>query len=136
MILFIDDEPEYISAFAQAFELTDFEVSTITNLDEAWEYLKENKDEVDAIILDVMMPPGKLLNLEETANGLRSGIIFLEYLKELDEGIPVIILTNANKKNIEKISHRNYFIYEKKEIDPWSLVDKMDNIKRRTKFND
>jgi CheY-like chemotaxis protein len=136
MIIFIDDEPRYITAYVQAFELTGFKVLIISDIDRAWEVISSQTDEVDAIMLDVMMPPGRLLNMEDTMEGLRTGLAFLDRLKNLDERIPVVILTNANKKDFGKIPHQNCLIYEKKEIDPWRLVDKMSDMKRRKKLND
>ncbi len=134
MIFFIDDEPDYIEPFRDAFVLSGFEVQLINNVDSAWELIAKNKEDVDAIILDIMMPPGRLLADSDTKEGLRTGLRFIELMKSLDETIPVICLTNADCKKFGHVDHGHCFFYEKKDADPWQLVDKMSDIKRRKKL--
>jgi DNA-binding NtrC family response regulator len=131
MIIFIDDEPHYIRPYTQAFVLQGFDVKVINNVDEAWKVIESSKKNVLAIIIDIMMPPGKLLESESTKQGLRTGEVFIEKLKTLDEGIPVVVLTNAEKADLGNISHRNFLIFQKKDISPWGLVDKISEMKRK-----
>ncbi len=133
MILFIDDEPQFIKGYIQAFELSGFEVKVVDTIDDAWQILQSRLHDVLAIILDIMMPPGKLLENEKTHEGLRTGVAFIEKLRGLDEKIPVVVLTNAEKSELGVIYHRNYSIFEKKEISPWGLVDKVSEMKRGVK---
>ncbi len=135
MVLFIDDEPRFISPFIDAFHFSGFSVQVLTDVDSAWDIIKARTDEIDAIILDIMMPPGRLLEGYETKEGLRTGLLFLELMKDLDERIPVVCLTNADTRLFPKIAHRNHFIFEKKDIDPWQMVEKMSDIKRRKKYD-
>ena len=134
MIIFIDDEPDFISPYTDAFRFSDFEVKIIDDVDTAWNLIEKNTDEVDVVILDVMMPPGRLFDDHDTKEGLRTGLRFLELMKKLDERIPVVCLTNADTRSFPEINHSNHFVYEKKDIDPWKLVDKMSEIKRRKKI--
>jgi len=134
MIFFIDDEPSYIEPFRDAFVLSGFEVEVINNVDSAWGLIRKNKEDVDAIILDIMMPPGRLLADYDTKEGLRTGLRFIELMKTLDEAIPVVCLTNADCKKFGRVEHANCSFYEKKDINPWQLVDKMSDIKRRKKL--
>jgi len=134
MIVFIDDEPQYISPFTDAFRLSGFDVEVIDNVDTAWDQIEKKKDDVDAVILDIMMPPGRLFRGNDTKEGLRTGLRFVELMKNLDERIPIICLTNADPRRFGNIDHANHFIYEKKDIDPWQLVDKMSEVKRRKKL--
>lgn len=134
MIIFIDDEPEYIAPFTEALRFTGFNVQVISNVDSAWATITEKKQDVDAVILDIMMPPGRLLEGQDTKEGLRTGLRFLEMMKDLDEQIPVICLTNADTRSLPAISHANHLVFEKKDIDPWQLVDKMSDVKRRKKI--
>lgn len=132
MIIFVDDEPEKITGYTQAFELSGFKVNLISSIDDAYAILEDTPKEVDAIILDVMMPSGIGLEPSDTKDGLETGIRFLEWLKKFHEGIPVIVLTNTiNAKKKFNITHKNCLIYEKKEIGPWALLDKMSEIKRK-----
>jgi DNA-binding response OmpR family regulator len=134
MIVFIDDEPEFISPFTDALTLSGFEVKIIADVDSAWTLVQDEKEKVDIVILDIMMPPGHLFNDEDTKHGLRTGLHFLGLMKELDERIPILCLTNADTRLFPKIDHQNYFLYEKKDLDPWRLVNLMSEIKRRKKI--
>lgn len=136
MILFIDDEPEKITGYTQAFELSGFEVVLLSSIDDAYATLEDIPNEVEAIILDVMMPSGIGLDPVDTKDGLETGIRFLEWLKKFHEVIPIVILTNtinANKKF--NITHKNCIVYEKKDIGPWALLDKMSEIKRKPRLS-
>ena len=134
MILFIDDEPRFIAPYIDAFKLSQFDVVVKDSVDEALEFIKKNKDDIDVVMLDIMMPPGRILKGSDTKEGLRTGLRFIELMKEIDEQIPIVCLTNADSKKFRKIDHSNYLIFEKKEIDPWELLDKMYDIKRRKKL--
>ena len=135
MIIFVDDEPEKITGYLQAFELSGFDVNSLSSIDDAYAILEDMPEKVDAIILDVMMPSGIGLDLEETKNGLETGIRFLEWLKKYHERIPVIVLTNTvNASKKFNITHRNCKIYEKKEIGPWGLLEKMGEMKHRLRW--
>jgi DNA-binding NarL/FixJ family response regulator len=83
-----------------------------------------------------MMPPGRLMDLESTRDGMRTGLEFLELLKKSDETIPVIILTNAKKEDIRPLNHANCQIFEKKDMDPWVLVEILSEVKRKVSFYD
>jgi CheY-like chemotaxis protein len=131
MILFIDDEPHRIRSYTQAFELTGFPIMVINSVDEAWQIIETQKKDILAVIVDIMMPPGELLEMESTKEGLRTGVVFIERLKNLDEGIPVVVLTNAEKGELGIISHRNCHIFLKKEMNPWGLVDRVSDMKRK-----
>ena len=135
MIIFIDDEPEKITGYIQAFELSGFKVSQFASIDDAYLNLEDMPDQIDAIILDVMMPSGIGLEPDETKDGLETGIRFLEWLEKHHENIPVIILTNTVNANVKfDVSHRNCKLYEKKDIGPWGLLDKVGAMKRIKRF--
>lgn len=131
MILFIDDEPHRIRPYTQALELTGFPIKVVNNVDEAWQIIELQQKDILAVIVDIMMPPGKLFEEEGTKQGLRTGVVFIERLRNIDEGIPVVVLTNAEKGELGIISHRNCHIFLKKELNPWGLVDKLSDIKRK-----
>jgi CheY-like chemotaxis protein len=52
-------------------------------------------EQPDAIILDIMMPPGEAFSAEETHNGLDAGLRFWERItSEGGQAVPVIVLTH------------------------------------------
>lgn len=55
-ILVADDNPENIEMLERKLKRQGFEIKSVVNGLEAVEYLKENQDAVDLIILDLQMP--------------------------------------------------------------------------------
>lgn len=81
MIIFIDDEPDYIEPYTDAFVISGFKVKTIDNVDHAWKEINQNIKELDAVVLDIMMPSGRLFGGKDTKSGLRTGLHFLDLMK-------------------------------------------------------
>ena len=77
-ILLVDDEKEFVDSLSQRLELREFDVQTAYSGDQALSLLE--KEEVDVVILDVLMP-GK------------DGIATLGQIKKLKPLIHVIMLT-------------------------------------------
>ncbi|MBN1373826.1 response regulator [Candidatus Dojkabacteria bacterium] len=55
-ILIVDDESVILEQYKQMLELADFNVLTAINGNLAFDIMKENKDEIDLVLLDLMMP--------------------------------------------------------------------------------
>jgi len=101
-ILFIDDEfsPEgdtddsfgsYMSLYK--LELTDegYDVDPSNNVDDAWDKLNSKK--YDLVIIDIMMPPGKLFQAVDTKRGVRVGYHLAKKVLELFADMPIILLS-------------------------------------------
>jgi len=102
MILLIDDEPEYIKNYKIALEDEKFQTELITNVDEALSFIHTKKSEIEAIILDIMMPYGDSFSGEETNGGTRTGARFYYKIREVLPNTPIFILTNVSDENIEE----------------------------------
>lgn len=59
-LLYVDDEQWVMSGVIELLKLQ-FEVLTARNADQALEVFYENRDIIDAIVLDIMMPLGTLI---------------------------------------------------------------------------
>ena len=88
-ILLIEDEPELIKAVQTKLEKEGFSVTSAENGQQGWEVV--NREPVDCIILDVILP-------------FTDGVWFLEKLRADPEKtkIPVIVFTNLSEG--EKVS--------------------------------
>ncbi|OGY18754.1 MAG: hypothetical protein A2900_02100 [Candidatus Chisholmbacteria bacterium RIFCSPLOWO2_01_FULL_50_28] len=88
-ILVIEDEPELVTAVKTKLEKEGFEVTTADSGKKGWEIV--NREPVDCIILDVILP-------------FTDGVWFLERLRTDPERtkIPVIVFTNLSEG--EKVS--------------------------------
>jgi CheY-like chemotaxis protein len=102
MILLIDDEPEYIKNYKIALEDERFQTELITNVDEALSFIHTRGRDIEAIILDIMMPYGDSFSGEETHGGTRTGTRFYGKIREVLPDTPIFILTNVSDENIEE----------------------------------
>jgi len=96
MILFVDDEAAQMASHVDELEISGYSVTTATTVAELRRYLR-GAETPEAVLLDVMMPPGDLVNAGE---GLRTGILLLREIRERWPAVPVIVLTNVSNPGI------------------------------------
>jgi len=125
-VLFIDDERRRMEAFAMELELTIKPVVFFSEVDSAWDYFVKNQKKIKLIILDIMMPPGKMFDADSTELnlGLRTGILFYGKIRELAPKLPVIIFTNASSPEVkERFREQRKCLYiQKKGYYPTEFV--------------
>jgi CheY-like chemotaxis protein len=98
-LLFLDDEPEWQGDYLE--DLDDlFEVIPFHEAERALKYFDEYAD-VEAIVLDIMMPTPIGVSSAATNEGLDTGIWFLEQISDYirAQRCPVILLTNRDKES-------------------------------------
>ena len=130
MILFVDDEPRGAKHYTVEFDEAHLDYVHKTNVDEAWEFFQEKGDQTKLLILDIMMPSGKLLENEDTDSGFSTGILFYEMIRKSKPDLPVIILTNVNEDDvIERFKDAaNCSLYQKIDMPPHELVEEIKSI--------
>src|ERR1700712_2559154 len=84
-ILWVDDEIESLQSQLLFLKNKGYEVSALTNGFDALDFLKENQ--VDVVLLDETMP------------GI-SGLETLSKIKELNQQIPVVLITKNETENL------------------------------------
>lgn len=101
MILFIDDEEE-MDSFKLGLELSEYQYQVIleTTVDDAWEHLERNLDQVNLVIMDVMIPPGKLLEEEDTKGGLRTGLALFDKIRTKSLSLPIIVFSSVSDQRV------------------------------------
>ncbi|WP_338667830.1 response regulator [Pseudodesulfovibrio methanolicus] len=77
-LLLVDDEPDFLTAYARRFKRRNVEITEASSGQQAIDHVRES--EFDVVILDVMMP---------RMNGLET----LRRIKAIAPDLPVIILT-------------------------------------------
>jgi DNA-binding response OmpR family regulator len=79
------------------FDLTQrgYAVRLFLNVDEAWTALQADLTNVELLILDVMMSPGRQFREAESEYGLRTGVRLYEKVREIAADLPIIVLTNV-----------------------------------------
>jgi CheY-like chemotaxis protein len=93
-ILIIDDEPMPSRLYKEALENNHCQVEMAETTDEAMRQL-ENNGRFDLVILDCMMPPGEVLKEEQTDDGMRSGIVLWNKIRDTAPMTPAMFLTNV-----------------------------------------
>lgn len=139
MILFVDDEPFYISSYKEALEANDFQVSVHRKIGSAMNLFRQEKDRIELVITDIMMPSGETFKGEEQADSdLTSGFAFVDWLRKESVNTPVIVLTNNTTQDVDRkfAGDGNCFVYRKARFLTPQLVQKVREILHREPSND
>lgn len=101
MILFIDDEERIMDSYKLELEMVGYAVVLENDVNAALRTFQAKLGEISLVILDIMMPPGKLSETE-TDGGLRTGLQLYREIREKSPDLPIMIFTNVSDKGVEK----------------------------------
>ena len=93
MILIIDDDLFGMKSYRLTLEEGGYDVAVAETPDEAMKILETDKENVELILLDVMLPTGNLLLDHDVEQGLRTGKVLFEILRDQFPQIPIIVLS-------------------------------------------
>lgn len=132
MILFVDDESREMDSYKRELEIQ-FSLTKIIfkdDIDEAWRFYLDNKDELKLVLLDIMMPSGKLFKNSESQDGLRTGVKFFEKLRAEQPKLKIILLTNVSDKYVADRfnTEPNCYFFLKENFLPFELADEIKQI--------
>lgn len=97
LIILIDDDHGPMDYFVKALELRGFEVKHLDSIDDASIWLESATNNPPAVVIvDMMMPPGKRFTLEETEDGLSTGVLMASEVRRMLPTTPLLVLTNCN----------------------------------------
>ncbi len=91
-ILIVDDEPDFLELFSMRLEANGFKVVTAKNGIEALE--KVEKEKPDAVLLDVMLPPGI------------DGLEVLKRIRKKDKKLPVFMISAYSTDEMFKLAEK------------------------------
>ena len=118
----IDDEYTKIRYFEKALVDKGFDVKVLRDINEAWNYFTVKREEVCAIILDLLLPKPKILG--PLSEGQPIGVILqkhlLEQLKVTGQIVPVAVLTQLSELDNQDI-FEHLRRQQKKEYANWPL---------------
>jgi len=120
-ILFVDDDRFAMHHYIEALLDAGYHVTTAESVEEALEFVRS--EPFDAVLLDIMMPPGKKLGRIETAGGFRTGKALAREIRELLPEAKLIAFTLSNDADIQAwFTKDNSVAYiEKRETMPDQL---------------
>lgn len=129
MILMIDDEHREAGSYVEELEYSGFRVHFEKDVDRALRFVTENIQEIELLILDIMMPPGRTLAQSATRNGLRTGVELFHRIREISTSLPIIVLTNVSDQAVEATFLRkaNCRFLRKEDQLPFELVEEVRN---------
>jgi two-component system alkaline phosphatase synthesis response regulator PhoP len=127
-ILIVDDDPDILAAIGAVLEARNYEIATARDGEEGLARLKKEKP--DLMILDLLMPR-------------KDGFAVCKELKDPRwskySDMPILILTSVR----EEVSRRRYELetglsldvddYVEKPIDPFLLVERVENLLKKEK---
>lgn len=125
MIYWIDDDINTLTAFVDEFKDAGIEIRLFKTVDELYEEAKKNKN-IDAFIIDVMLPYGDMYSSKETAAGTVTGINLIKSLREVQEfsKTPIFVFTGVINETAEHYAEKlgATILKNKKSIWPDELV--------------
>jgi CheY-like chemotaxis protein len=125
LVLIIDDDEWPTKFYETALQKRDFTVQRCTDADTGYEFAKENNQALQAIVLDIMMPPGERYRDRDTEDGLKTGVLLYEDLQAIVKpSLPVVVLTNvSNQETLKMLPEREGLkIAEKLDVPPLELA--------------
>ncbi len=111
-VLLVDDEAEFVSTLAERLCLREYEVQSVSQVEDALDIVRSNPP--DVILLDFRMPE-------------MDGIEVLKKIKQMNPLIEVIMLTGyGDDLLLEKAINSGAFQYIMKPVDIEMLTEKID----------
>ncbi len=127
MILVIDDEKREMDSYVGELKLRGYDVRFEKNVDDALDFFEKPEGKIDLVVLDIMMPPGARFREVDTNQGLRTGILVYDWIRQRALGLPCIILTNVSKEDVAERfrSEKLCWFLLKEDYLPFELADKV-----------
>ncbi len=138
MILWVDDDITFsLDAFVDELKEEGFTILEAKNPDEMWENLKNQEENIEAIIMDIMMPTGKTIDKSKSRMGSITGLILADELKNKSSKynkIPIIIFTILSDQDVQDWADTNNVpLLKKQHTYPEELVTALKQALRKRK---
>ena len=130
LILLIDDDRLPMQFYVKALQLKSFKVKQCFEPDSTLDFVGKKASQINAIILDIMLPPGKTYEHEDTNEGLRTGVFLLKDIRKYCPNTPVVVLTNVkNPETLSEFREKSLVeVVQKKDCPPFELAKIVDEM--------
>lgn len=123
-VLLVDDDKLPMRFYVKALQQKGCNVKHCFEPDSALEYVRKKGSKIDAVILDIMLPPGKAYKDKKTNEGLRTGVLLFVDLRNECPNVPVVVLTNVkNPSTLDEFKGKPLVkVVQKMECPPFELA--------------
>ena len=130
MILFIDDQPDYIKAYVDSIIAIDLQVHILSTIAEIKDYIINPSVTPSCIVLDVMFPGDQTLPGFLTEEGMKAGMLLFASLRSRFPRVHIIVFTNSFDIAIRDFFQRQdkCSLYYKTELLPDELASVIKDI--------
>lgn len=134
-ILWLDDDIDNASLRTEKTELSSrgYTIVGLSTPDDFDKAIKENV-EFDCFIIDVSLPVGSRLDIGEAKKGLRTGLVLLKEIANMDKfsNVPIIVYTIVSDHEIKTYCREHNIIYiDKGNASPWTLLEEINNYEQQ-----
>jgi CheY-like chemotaxis protein len=127
-VLLIDDQKLPMEYYQRALLAKGFTPVLCDGPDCALQKVRSATNKPVAVVLDVMMPPGKSTG-SRTDDGLTTGVLLYQDLKPYCEAIPILVLTNMTEPSILSLFRNDScVVLSKLDYTPLRLANKLSEL--------
>ena len=108
MVLIIDDDKSYANMIAALDSRRGYSGYPLYSVARAIDTIKANLRDVECVILDIMMPPGRLYSLDATKEGRYTGVQVFATIRTMLPKVPIFITTVIRDANIIELFEREH----------------------------
>lgn len=126
-ILFIDDDMPKLEAWLHALREAGHSIDAFTGPDDAIMFFDINRDNIDAAIVDIMLPT-QGLGLKETDGGLLTGITLIDLLHKISNNLPIVAFSiRIDSEVTDALDKREIPLISKALDDPEDLLERLND---------
>jgi len=127
MILYLEDDLVVAYIWARTLQDAGYNIIIKRTPDQALEIIELKFSELSAIILDVMLPLGHILDRAETQSGLRTGFVLIrkirEFYKTKEIQCPPIIIITIRNSYAEELEGMKVTVVSKRTDSPERVLE-------------
>jgi len=134
-IVWIDDDSYRTKTLRELIEYQGHRVFFFFQYEEGYDYLNAHTQHIDAVILDIMMPPGAFFDPKETNDGRTTGLHLYNLIRKFYRG-PILIYTIFGDRaqiefHIRKDAKARYLAKPASDEDIIGLIGKIRSFDKR-----
>ena len=125
LVLLVDDDKLPMLFYVKALEQKGLKVKHCLEPDSTLDFVRKRGEQIEAIVLDIMLSPGKAYKNKNTAEGLRTGLFLLMDIRKHCPDVPVVVLTNVkNPVTLDEFKGKPLLkVAQKMDCPPFELAE-------------